>query len=75
LARVSGSRPGFFNIGLTIADLKASGTMPFTSEEFIATVIAGQIESMMVHRTGTGTGSAGEELRLLDLTSAHTALS
>jgi len=58
----------FFNIGLTIADLKASGAMQFASEELITTVIAGQIESMMVHRRGTGMGSTEEELRLLDST-------
>ncbi len=62
-------------MGLTIADLKEAGTTPVASEEFITAVIAGQIESMMVHRSGTGMGSAGEELRLLDLTRVQTALS
>jgi len=49
--------------------------MPVDSEELIAKVIAGHIESMMVHRRGTGMGSAGEELCLLELTREHTALS
>jgi len=38
---------------MMIADLKASGTMPFVREELIATVIAG-IESKMVRRRVTG---------------------
>ncbi len=49
--------------------------MLVASEELIATVITGHIESMMVQRRGTGMGSAGEELRLLDLTREHTTLS
>jgi len=44
-----------------MADLKASGTTPVASDELIATVIAGHIESMMVQRRNTGMGSAGEE--------------
>jgi len=49
--------------------------MPIASEEFLATVIAEHIESMMMQRRGTGMGSAGEEPRVLDLTRKFTALS
>jgi len=63
-----------FIIGSTIADLKASGKMPIASEELIATAIDGQIESMMVHRRGTGAGLAGEELCLQGIVDKHRAL-
>jgi len=54
LAEVSRSRPGFCNIGLTIADLKASGTMSLANEELMATVIAVQIETVIVHKKAQG---------------------
>jgi hypothetical protein len=61
----SGSDPAFFKIGLTIAALKAEGTTPEVSEVFMARVIEGQTQSMIVQRRDTGMGSAGDELRLL----------
>jgi hypothetical protein len=41
-------RARFFKIGLTIAALKAEGTMPEVIEEFMAWVIEGQTQSMIV---------------------------
>ncbi len=64
----SGSEPGFFKIGLTMADLKAAGTTPETREELIAFVMEGLTQSIILQRRGTGMGSAGDELRLLALT-------
>jgi hypothetical protein len=49
--------------------LKAEGTTPEVREEFMALVIEGQTQSMISQRTDTGMGSAGDELRLLDLIS------
>ncbi len=48
--------------------MKAEGTTPEVSEEFMARVIEGQTQSMIVQRRDTGMGSAGDELRLLALT-------
>ena len=42
--------------------------MPEVIEEFMAWVIEGQTQSMIVKRRGTGMGSAGDELRLLHFT-------
>jgi len=58
-----------FKIGLVIAALKADGTTPEVREEFMAWVIKGQTQSMIVQTKDTGMGSAGDELRLLDFTS------
>jgi len=49
--------------------------MPVASEELIARIITGQTETMMAHKRRSGIVSAGEELRLLDLTREHTELS
>jgi len=48
--------------------------MPVAREQLLETVIVGRIELMMVHRRGTGMESAGEMLRMLDLTTENTAL-
>jgi len=64
-----------FKIGLTITDIKTSGTMPVASEKLIATVIARKIESRMVHKCGTGMGSGGEEFGSLVFSREHTAFS
>jgi hypothetical protein len=45
--------------------LKAEGTTPEVSEVFMARVIEGETQSMIVQRRDTGMGSAGDELRLL----------
>jgi len=55
--------------------LQASRVMRVANEELRLTAIAGHIESMVVHRKGTGMGSVEEEPRFLDLTREHTALS
>jgi len=65
----------FLNIVLTISDLKASVTTSVASEELIATVVAGQIESMMVHRRGTEMGVDWEGAPLAGLNHGATALS
>jgi len=49
--------------------LKVEGTTPEVREEFMARVTEGQTQSMIVQRTDTGIGSAGDELRLLEFTS------
>jgi len=46
--------------------------MPVASEELLATVISRKIESMMLHKSGTGMGSGGEEFGSLDFSRAHT---
>ena len=51
-----------------MADLKAAGTTPETREELIALVMEGLTQSIILHRRGTGMGSAGDELRLLAFT-------
>lgn len=58
LLRLLGSEPGFFNIGVTAADLRDDGTEPDVREEWMMAVIRGSREGREAITREDGRGSS-----------------
>ena len=68
-----GSRVGFLRSGVTLADLKADGTQPDVTEVLMMEVMKGSRSGAMVWKIGDGTGSRGQVVGLVDVSSFRTS--
>ena len=68
-----GSRVGFLRSGVTLADLKADGTQPEVTEVLMMEVMKWSRSGAMVWKIGEGTGSRGQVVGLVDVTSFRTS--
>ena len=66
LLKMLGSKPGFFNSGVTAADLRDDGTEPEVREEWMMAVIRGSREGREAITRDDGSGSR-EQVDGLDL--------
>ena len=72
----SGSRPGFFRVGITAAILKPEGTTPESSEQLMMVAIEGQMTGRQVFTKVVGIGpSLLEEVLALDTKSCTWSVS
>ena len=68
-----GSRVGFLRSGVTLAVLKTDGTQPEVIEVLMMEVMKGSKSGAMVWKIGDGTGSRGQVVGLVDVTSFRTS--
>ena len=59
--------------GVTLADLKADGTQPEVTEVLMMEVMKGSRSGVMVWKIGDGTGSRGQVVGLVEVTSFRTS--
>ena len=58
------SRFGFLSSGVTLADLKADGTIPEVTDVLMMEVMKGSRSGVMVWNSGEGSGSRGQVVGL-----------